>query len=108
MKDDSEREVGQSVVMMGFTATPEQQWRFVRAAVAQAESDDELGHIAAGPMECLLGWHGPAYIGAVEQLAAIDAKFARMLSDVWKYLMTDDVWERVLALKARYPKAANP
>jgi hypothetical protein len=41
---DSEGDVGQSVVMMNFTARPEHQWQFILAAIAHA-SDDELGHI---------------------------------------------------------------
>ncbi|NUQ63841.1 MAG: hypothetical protein HUU20_15295 [Pirellulales bacterium] len=45
--EDAESDVGQSVIMMNFTATPEQQWRFTQAAVSQARSDDELGHIAS-------------------------------------------------------------
>jgi hypothetical protein len=99
---DTESDVGQSVVMMNFTATPEQQWQFILAAIAHA-SDEELGHIAAGPIEHLLGKHGEEYIDEVEQRADADPKFARMLSGVWKYMMTDEIWARVQALKARYP-----
>jgi hypothetical protein len=107
--DASEADVGQSVVMMNFTATPEQQWQFILAAVASA-SDEELGHIAAGPMEHLLGKHGESYIDEVERRATADPRFARMLSGVWKYRMTDEVWVRVVALKARFPdsSAARP
>src|SRR5215510_2061139 len=54
---NSEANVGHSVVMMNFTARPEHQWQFILAAITHA-SDDELGHIAAGPMEHLLGKHG--------------------------------------------------
>jgi hypothetical protein len=104
---DPSRDFGSSVVMMGFTATPDQQWQFIRASVAQAESDDELGHIAAGPMECLLGRHGASCIDAVEHLAATDARFARILMGVWKYMMTDDVWSRVQAVKARYSESGD-
>ena len=43
-------DVGEAVVFMNFTAAPDQQWQFICSAVAQAESDDELGHIAAGPL----------------------------------------------------------
>jgi hypothetical protein len=57
---DSEDDVGQTVVMMNFTARPEHQWQFILAAIAHA-SDDELGHIAAGPIEHLLGKHGDKY-----------------------------------------------
>jgi len=102
-------DVGQSVVLMNFTARPEHQWRFIRAAVAQAESDEVLGHIAAGPMEHLLGWHGADYIEAVEAAqAASDPKFARMLVGVLKYKMNDEVWGRVQALKARHAGSPEP
>ena len=103
---DSEADVGQSVVMMNFTARPEQQWQFILAAIHHA-SDVELGHIAAGPVEHLLGKHGENYIEKVEQRAEADPKFARMLAGVWKYMMTDEVWARVEALKARYPAPAE-
>lgn len=99
---DSGDEIGQSVVMMNFTARPEHQWQFILAAIAHA-SDEELGHIAAGPVEHLLGKHGDKYIEEVERRAESDPKFARMLSGVWKYMMSDEVWARVDALKARFP-----
>ena len=103
-----ECDVGDSVVWMNFTARPEHQWLFIREAVSQAESDEELDHIAAGPMEHLLGWHGADYIEAVEAQAASDLKFGRMLGGVWKYMMNEDVWERVQALKARYASSSGP
>jgi hypothetical protein len=106
IRDDSQSGVSQSVVMMNFTARPEHQWQFILAAVAHA-SDDELGHIAAGPIEHLLGKHGERYIEKVEQRAEADPKFARMLAAVWKYMMTDKVWARVEALKARYSAPAE-
>ena len=95
----SEKDYDFSVTMMNFTAKPEHQWQFILAAIPYA-SDEELGAIAAGPMEHLLGWHGPNYIDKVEQQAQSDPKFARMLKGVWKYLMKDDVWKRVQALQA--------
>jgi hypothetical protein len=98
----SENDVGQSVVMMNFTARHEHQWQFILAAMEHA-SEEELGHIAAGPMEHLLGKHGEKYIEKVEQRAQDDPKFGQMLAAVWKYMMTDEVWERVEALKAKYP-----
>ena len=97
---------GQSVVQMGFTAPSDRQWEFILAALAHAESDDELGHIAAGPIECLLGWHGESYIDRVEQQASTDAKFCRALTGVWKYLMKDEVWERVKAIQERVPHSS--
>ena len=101
---DADDDVGQSVVMMNFTAKPEHQWQFILAAITHA-SDEELGHIAAGPVEHLLGKHGENYIEKVEQRAEADPKFARMLAGVWKYMMKDEVWARVEALKAKYRAA---
>ena len=77
-------EVRQTVLLMNFTATPENQWQFIVATVAQAQSDAELGHIAAGPVEQLLGKHGETLIDRVEQYAATDPKFARMLTGAWR------------------------
>ena len=89
------------VVRMNFTAAPEHQWRFILAAVELARTEDELGHIAAGPIEHLLGWHGDEFIDRVELQAASDERFVRALSGVQEYLMKDAVWSRLLALKAR-------
>jgi hypothetical protein len=99
----AETEVGMSVTWMGFTAPADMQWQFILAAIRFAESDDELGHVAAGPIECLLGWHGPEFIDRVEQQAQRDMKFARAMTGVWRYLMTDEVWQRVEAIQRRVP-----
>lgn len=100
---ESSVDVGQLVVLMNFTASPWAQWQFVLAAVASAPTDDALGHVAAGPLEHLLGWHGDAMIGRVERQAADDPRFARALTGAWKYRMTDEVWARVQAIQARVP-----
>ena len=105
---EDEGEVGPDVVSMNFTARPELQWRFILMAVSLAESDDELSHIAAGPIEHLLGWHGEDYIGRVEEQAAADPKFARTLTGVWRYKMSDEVWSRVERLKAQVGEPLRP
>lgn len=99
--EPSETPAGDAVVLMNFTAAPEQQWTFLLCAVEAADADDEVGSIAAGPFEHLLGWHGPAYIDAVEARALNDPKFARMTTYAWQYKMPDDVWQRVQAIQAR-------
>jgi hypothetical protein len=93
--NESGGEYGQKVVLMNFTATAEQQWAFIQVAVEQAQSDDELGAIAAGPLEHLLGHHGDKYIGAAENLASARTSFARTLTGVNKYLMSESTWARV-------------
>ena len=99
--DEDESSVGEAVVFMNFTAGPDQQWQFICSAVAQAESDDALRHIAAGPVEHLLGSHGASVIARVEAQAAADGKFARMLTGVWQHTMTDELWARLQAIQAR-------
>jgi hypothetical protein len=96
---DEEWTVGLSVTQMNFTATGAQQWEFILAAMTHAESDEELSHIAAGPIEHLLSTNGQEYIDLVEQEAAANPKFARMMKGVWQHLMTDEVWGRVRAIK---------
>jgi hypothetical protein len=105
---DDQDEVRQAVVSMNFTARPELQWRFILMAVSFAESDDELSHIAAGPIEHLLGWHGEDYIHLVEEQAAADMKFARTLRGVWRYKMSNEVWSRVERLKAQVGERLRP
>jgi hypothetical protein len=92
-------DVGGSVVMMNFTATAQQQWAFICAAISMAKFDDDLGHIAAGPLEHLLWQHGEDFIGLLEQQVAADSKFSRAVTSVWRHGMSDDVWARVQALQ---------
>lgn len=92
--------IAQSVVMMNFTARAAHQWQFILCAMKYA-SDDELGDVAAGPFEHLLGNHGDQYIEPVETLAATDPRFAAMIAKAWQYMMSDEVWARIQAIQAR-------
>lgn len=96
---EGDPDLGLSCVQMSFTARPEHQWKFILLVIRDAQSDDELGHIAAGPLEHVIGWHGEAYITAVEEQAARDPKFARAVTGVWRNNMTDEIWERVQAIQ---------
>lgn len=95
-KDD----IGMTVVSMTFLRSAEIQWDFLLSCVEEAETEDQLSHIAAGPFEGLMGRHGADYIDRVEVRAAIDRKFARMVCDSWRHMMTDEVWARVQAIQA--------
>lgn len=105
---DGESDYDQAVISMNFSASPEIQWRFILIAVRLSESDAELGHVAAGPIEHLLGWHGEAYIGLVENEAARNEKLARALTGVWQYMMSDEVWYRVQRLQERVSEPLRP
>ena len=85
---------------MSFTASPEFQWAFICSAVEQSRNDDELGTIAAGPFESLMGKHGSTYIDQLEQLSRTNVKFARMTTGAWQHTMSEDVWTRVQVIQS--------
>ena len=58
-----------------------------------------LALLAAGPLEDLLAYDGARCIDRVEQLAKEDEKFNWLLGGVWRNSMTDEVWERVQAVR---------
>lgn len=77
----------------------------------QSRSDDEsygcrragadLEHVAAGPIEGLLGMHGEACIDQIAQRAASDPKFGRAMTGVWKHTISDAAWARVRAIQSK-------
>ena len=99
-KPPTKDDVGTKVTLMNFTALPAVQWTFLNAAVDAAETDDELGAIAAGPFEHLLGFHGDDYISLVESRANDDPSFARMITGAWQHGMSEEVWGRVRSIQA--------
>jgi hypothetical protein len=98
-RDPKYKDAQLRITAMTFMSKPELQWDVILEAVRQAANDDDLGHIAAGPIEGLLGRHGAAWIERVEVEAKQNAQFARAVTGVWKYMMTDDVWDRVKSIK---------
>jgi hypothetical protein len=90
--------VESAIVALTFLAPVEIQWPFVCDVIAAApDQANALGHIAAGMLEGLLGRHGEAVIERVEVRAALDPKFRRVLSGVWQYMMSDQIFARVRA-----------
>ncbi len=71
---------------------------FIVEVLAKNPPAEVLGVLAAGPLEELLAWHGPAVIDRAESEAHRDPKFRRLLGGVWQNAMTDDIWERVQRL----------
>ena len=57
-----------------------------------------LSNLAAGPLEDLLVYQGPAAIEGIEALARRDTRFCRLLAGVWRNQIRQDVWDRVQAL----------
>ena len=96
--DDPPKSAGDFVVPMNFTASPAAQWKFIRAAYRHG-NDATFGHLAAGPIEHLLGTHGDDYIAVVEQLANSEPRFARILDGCYQNRMTDIVWNRLCTIR---------
>jgi hypothetical protein len=96
-------EAALTVTAMSFKSPPEAQWEMVLEGIRQSRDDDDLEHVAAGPIEGLLGRHGEVCIALVEARAASDSKFARAMTGVRRYTMTDAIWARVRRLQSRVP-----
>ncbi|TWU17162.1 hypothetical protein Pla52o_55010 [Novipirellula galeiformis] len=92
--DDPPNTAGKYVVPMNFTASPESQWKFIVAAYWRG-NEETHGHLAAGPVEHLLGRHGDQYIALVEQMADDDPLFAKMLRGCYQNQMSDEIWRRL-------------
>jgi hypothetical protein len=74
-------------------------------AVLERGISNEVGELlAAGPLEDLLGFHGPAVIDELERLARENQILRDTLHGVRQFMMSDEIWARVVA--ARGPGAA--
>jgi hypothetical protein len=98
--DDPPSEASGYVVPMNFTASPEAQWKFIVAAFLSG-NERTHAHLAAGPVEHLLGHHGDRYIEPIENMAADDTRFAKMLNGCNQYRMSGEVWRRLCIARNR-------
>ena len=93
-----------AVTAVTFLAPPDIQWDFLLDLLAASpDGDSVLGHIAAGPLEGLLGRFGAEVIERVEAEAGRSPKFRRALGGVWRHQMSDAVWARVRAIQTTAP-----
>jgi hypothetical protein len=77
---------------------PENAWKVIRIMTKAGSTDFLLACIAAGPLEDLLKRHGKRFIDRIEQEAASDPVFKKILGAVWQNAIPDDVWNRVKAV----------
>ena len=61
-------------------SSPKDAWLFLTAAVDQAQSLDELGHLAAGPFEEFIAYWNAAYEEQVESRGREDPRWAYVIS----------------------------
>ena len=80
---------------------PNTLWQLIMAIHFRDQSEEVQSVLSAGPLEELLGNHGPAFIEVVEQQAKDDPAFARLLRGLYRFRMSDDVWGRVTAISNR-------
>lgn len=75
---------------------PEKAWHCILYAVENPSWNEYLlGCLAAGPLEDILSYHGEQFIERVEEEAKKNSKFAWLLGGVWRFQMSDEIWERV-------------
>ena len=89
----------QMVMDWSLEGEGERLWPFILMAYQRDMNDKAEGMFAAGPLEDLLAKQGPEYIDRVEELARRDPKFNDLLGGVWRNTMTDEVWQRVQAVR---------
>ncbi len=80
------------------TDSPEDTWEIILGILARGPSDEEIGMLAAGPLEDLLARHGRYVIERVEREASRNPAFASLLGGVWQLTIPDDIWARVMAV----------
>ncbi len=74
---------------------PEKAWRTICAIIQHDMTEKRMLMLGVGKLENLLAGHAPDFIERVEQLAATNAKFAKILGAVWQRDMTEDIWQRI-------------
>lgn len=77
---------------------PQLCWEIILEILGHDIGDRVLSNLAAGPLEDLLVKHGPAFIDRVEAQAREDERFRTLLGGVWQNEMSDEVWQRLLAV----------
>ena len=97
---------------------PELVWEVIRYIMGQYSDDDlfssddseakkVIGLVAAGPLEDLLGYHGPNFIERVEEEARGDRRMAWALGGMYQFLMSDEIWSRTRLLAVDWAADRN-
>ena len=79
---------------------PEEAWACILEGVRRASSEKILGIIGASALENFLAHHGDAFIDRVEREAGVDARFRMVVAHVWRWRISEPVWQRIEKLQA--------
>ena len=74
---------------------PEVGWQAILQILERELTVDQIGVLAAGPLEDLLALHGPEFIDRVEREAPLNPRFHHLLGSVWKNRILPEIWERI-------------
>lgn len=74
---------------------PELCWKAILEILRRKPGNKVLGVLAAGPLEDLIGYHGPGFIDRIETEARTNPDFRYLLGGVWES-SSADVWKRVV------------
>ena len=75
---------------------PELGFKLIVFALAYFKKRDEVGFLAAGPLENLVCFHGERMIDEIEREAANNERFRLLLSGIWAETdVKPDIWRRV-------------
>jgi hypothetical protein len=73
---------------------PERAWLLLLQILERDNSTHVLEMLAAGPLEDLIQYHGPAFIERIESQAKANPVFRHALGGVWES-STPEIWKRV-------------
>lgn len=73
---------------------PELLWELILETLSREKNEKLLGNLAAGPLEDLIEYNGPAFIDRIEEIARKDPKFKKLLQGVWES-STPAIWNRI-------------
>ena len=90
------------LVLPDQSADPEDCWLAILEVLSRNPHERVLGNLAAGPLEDLVDYHGPAFIERIEQHARRDPAFRALLRGVWKG-STPEVWRRIELAQGYHP-----
>lgn len=80
---------------------PDEAWEVILAVLNADTSGKIMEILSAGPLEDLLAKNGLKVIERVEAEARRNPKFAFLLGGVWQNAMSEEIWQRVLAVRDR-------
>jgi hypothetical protein len=81
------------------TENPEVAWGAIRQLARTDLNEEEIGLLAAGPVETLLCWHGEEFIDRIVEEARKNPILNKILGGVWRSDMPEAVWKCIEGLR---------